>query len=165
MGNITYEGSRPVLQLPLKPSAAVLPYRFVDKSGDQIAAAGVRAFGISTDEHTADDVAITSKQLPVGVIGTFTLELGGTVADETFVTTDNVGRGVAPTAGQKINAFVLKGGAVGDLVEAVALLEGDQTVSAFIADPTAGGTQDAEARTAINAILDLLIAQGLMAAS
>lgn len=36
--------------------------------------------------------------------------------------------------------------------------------SAFIADPT-GGTPDAEARTAINAILDILIATGLMAAA
>lgn len=36
--------------------------------------------------------------------------------------------------------------------------------SAFIADPT-GGTPDAEARTAINAILDILVATGLMAAA
>jgi hypothetical protein len=33
----------------------------------------------------------------------------------------------------------------------------------FIADPTGGETEDAEARAAIAAILDLLIAQGLMA--
>lgn len=33
----------------------------------------------------------------------------------------------------------------------------------FIADPTGGETADAEARTAIAAILDLLVAQGLMA--
>ena len=33
----------------------------------------------------------------------------------------------------------------------------------FIAYPTGGTTEDAEARTAIEAILDLLIAQGLMA--
>lgn len=33
----------------------------------------------------------------------------------------------------------------------------------FIADPTGGSTVDAEARTAIAAILDLLVAQGLMA--
>lgn len=37
------------------------------------------------------------------------------------------------------------------------------TPGAFIADPTGGSTEDAEARTAIAAILDLLIAQGLMA--
>ncbi len=34
-----------------------------------------------------------------------------------------------------------------------------------IADPTGGATQDAEARTAINAILDALDAVGIMAAS
>ena len=37
--------------------------------------------------------------------------------------------------------------------------------STFIADPTGGATTDAESRTAIAAILDLLIAKGLMAAS
>lgn len=36
---------------------------------------------------------------------------------------------------------------------------------AFISDPTGGGTEDSEARTAINAILDLLASTGLMAAS
>lgn len=36
---------------------------------------------------------------------------------------------------------------------------------AVIADPTGGVTQDAEARTAINAILDALDAVGIMAAS
>ena len=39
------------------------------------------------------------------------------------------------------------------------------TPSTFIADPSGGVTTDAEARTAINAILDLLIAQGLMESS
>lgn len=34
--------------------------------------------------------------------------------------------------------------------------------SAFIADPSGGATTDTEARTAINAILDALVAQGLM---
>jgi hypothetical protein len=37
------------------------------------------------------------------------------------------------------------------------------TPGEFIADPTAGNTVDAEARAAIASILDLLIAQGLMA--
>jgi hypothetical protein len=37
------------------------------------------------------------------------------------------------------------------------------TPETFIADPTGGTTTDAEARTAIAAILDLLVAQGLMA--
>lgn len=35
----------------------------------------------------------------------------------------------------------------------------------FIADPSGGATVDAESRTAINAILDLLIELGLMASS
>jgi hypothetical protein len=39
------------------------------------------------------------------------------------------------------------------------------TPSTFIADVTGGTTTDAEARTAIAAILDVLIAQGLMAAA
>ena len=37
------------------------------------------------------------------------------------------------------------------------------TQIAYIADPSGGSTQDAEARTAINAILDLLESHGLMA--
>jgi|DEB0MinimDraft_10_1074344.scaffolds.fasta_scaffold00046_2 hypothetical protein len=37
--------------------------------------------------------------------------------------------------------------------------------STFIADPSGGATQDAEARSAINDILDVLIAHDLMAAS
>jgi hypothetical protein len=45
----------------------------------------------------------------------------------------------------------------------VAALLGD--ASAFVADPTGGATNDAEARTAIAAILDILIAKGLMASS
>lgn len=39
------------------------------------------------------------------------------------------------------------------------------TPGTFIADPTGGTTTDAEARTAIAAILDLLAAKGIMAAS
>jgi hypothetical protein len=39
------------------------------------------------------------------------------------------------------------------------------TQEAFIADPSGGATQDAEARSAIADILDLLIAHGLMASS
>lgn len=38
-------------------------------------------------------------------------------------------------------------------------------IQTFIADPSGGATVDAEARTAINAILDLLIAVGAMEAS
>lgn len=36
---------------------------------------------------------------------------------------------------------------------------------ALVADPSGGVTQDAEARTAINAILDILEAHGLMSAT
>lgn len=43
-------------------------------------------------------------------------------------------------------------------------LDTDST-SDFVADPTGGATTDAEARAAINDILDILIAHGLMADS
>lgn len=57
------------------------------------------------------------------------------------------------TAGNAAPHFVTEGG------DTIVLF-----TSAFIADPT-GGTPDAEARTAINAILDILVATGLMAAA
>lgn len=61
-------------------------------------------------------------------------------------------------------------GKVLSIVDAAGLLVAGQQVvtgpaEAFIADPTAGSTVDAEARAVIGAILDLLIAKGLMAAS
>lgn len=45
----------------------------------------------------------------------------------------------------------------------LAVAEGNLGASAHIADPTGGTTTDAEARTAINAILDILETSGLMA--
>lgn len=53
----------------------------------------------------------------------------------------------------------------GTLRVAAGAITTNGNASAFIADPTAGGTVDTQARTAINAILDVLIAQGLMAGS
>lgn len=49
--------------------------------------------------------------------------------------------------------------------DALALKQDALTPGTFIADPTGGVVTDAEARTAIASILDLLIAKGLMAAS
>jgi len=50
----------------------------------------------------------------------------------------------------------------GDLTAGGTINLGDPV--SLIADPTGGATQDAEARTAINAILDALDAVGIMAA-
>lgn len=47
---------------------------------------------------------------------------------------------------------------INETLEDLAKVEGE-----FIADPTGGTTTDAESRTAIAAILDILVANGLMA--
>lgn len=164
MGNVTYMGERPLLKIQKAPTAAVNPFRFVGAQGDQVGVAGARPYGISADEATAQNVT-DGRSIPVTVVGTAALELGDTVGDKAFVMSDNVGRGVPVTAGKKVGAFVPKGGAVGDIVEAFVFVLPDTVVSTFVADPTGGATTDAEARTTIGAILDILVAQGLMAAS
>lgn len=83
------------------------------------------------------------------LVGSMTAGDDVTVGDDLTVSDD------ATVAGDLTVTGNLTAGGTIDLGDPVAL----------IADPTGGGTQDAEARTAINAILDALDAVGIMAAS
>jgi hypothetical protein len=150
----------------VKPTAAVTRCRFTDKNGDMLTTAGARACGVSTETLTADDITNSLPQTIV-ILGIAELEAGGVITPTDKVTTDNVGRGVAATAGQCVNAYpiITANTATGDRFSALLVFEADPVVSAFVADPAGGATVDAESRAAIAAILDILIAQKLMAAS
>lgn len=162
MGN--QSGDRRVLTEPFSPTAAVSLGRGVDVNGNQIAAAGARAYGVATDDYSADDAALAvpqKKKLACVTLGTALAELGGAVAKGDRLTTDNVGRFVTATAGQEVSAIAREGGALGDYREVYVLAAARQVASAAIAAPAGGATVDAEARTAINAIRAALTAQGI----
>lgn len=152
--------SQPLLRESVVPTAVVTINRFVDRVGNQIAVAGARAFGVSADDHSAEDLA-AGRAMPVVTIGIGELEINATVAKGDLLTSDNVGRGVIPTAAQAINAVAREGGVAGDRIGVFVICIGDRVASANIAAPAGGATVDAEARAAINSILAVLDAQGL----
>jgi hypothetical protein len=76
-----------------------------------------------------------------------TVKEEGTVVEGAAGSIDFVGASVAATGAADHGVVVTLGQA------------------AFVADPAGGGTVDAQSRTAIGAIIDALVAAGLMAAS
>jgi len=86
------------------------------------------------------------------------LEIGDVFSDQGGVITLNIGNGLAKSS----NDLTIDIDGTSLTLSSSGLKVGQ---SAFIADPSGGATTDTQARAAIVAILDLLIARGLMASS
>lgn len=153
-----------VLTETVEPAVAVVRNRFVGNDGEQLTAAGARARGVAIDDYDADDIA-KGDGLVMTVIGFEEIESGAAFSLYAKLASDATGRGVTATAGQAVNAIAFEAatGAGQRCLALVLGLEADKVASAVIADPAGGVTVDAEARTAINAIIDALQAHGIVA--
>jgi len=132
MGVGKWGSELPVLKETFMPSAAVLAWRFVDKSGNQIAVAGARAAGISAafDSLTSTDIT-NSKPLAVVTLGCGAIELNGTVAAGDYLMSTVDGRAVkyVPGAGNFKSAIAREAGVAGDRIRAFVLTHDAESTS------------------------------------
>lgn len=124
-------------------------------------AAGDITSGILDDARLPAEVPLTDESNSFGGTQTFgTVDINGGNIDGTIIGASSAADG---TFGDLVcGATFIMNDANGDIGVFGQTERGQWS---FIADPSGGGTQDAEARTAINAILDLLAGFGWMAAS
>jgi hypothetical protein len=153
-----YPGKTPVSTEVYAPSAIVKAGRWIDSNGDQIASAGARAAAVALFDFSQSDVDNRSGSPPsrlTGVnFGPAMVELGDTVPDKSFCTTDNQGRTiVADGENEEVLCYVHTGGSAGDRREAFVLPNFDtRTPAAALAD-LAGGATLADVINTVNGLL------------
>ncbi len=141
-----YPGKRPVSTETYAPSAVVKAGRWIDKNGDQISVHGSRAVAVAQFDFSQADVDNRAGNPPsrlTGInFGPAMVELGETVADKSFCTTDNVGRTVvADGDNEEVLCYVHKGGNAGEFREAFVLPNFDtRNPAAALADLAPGAT-------------------------
>lgn len=153
-----YPGKTPVSTETYAPSAVVKAGRWIDKNGDQVTAAGSRAAAVALFDFSQSDVDNRNGNPPsrlTGVnFGPAMVELGETVPDKSWCTTDNQGRTVvADGDNEEVLCYVHTGGNAGEQREAFVLPNYDtRTPAAALADLAPGATV-ADVVTAFNSLL------------
>ena len=136
-----YPSKAPVAELTtkLQPTAVVKKGYWVDKDGNQVAVAGVRARGLAFQNFSQSEIdsntAATNPpaQLTVIQFGPANAFLGGTVGDKKFVTVDATGRTVEwSNPNDDRLGWIEKGGAVGEEREIFVLGPTALSTSQFI---------------------------------
>lgn len=103
---------KPLLVDSIKAAENLPKQRFIDFNGN-ICAEGAKAYGIS-------DVEIESGQYaPVGVLGIFLIEAGGTITAGSTVTSDQNGKAVSVSGSKAINGYALDAGTTGEIIRIV----------------------------------------------
>lgn len=153
-----YPGRTPVSTETYAPSGVVLAGRWIDNNGDQITVAGSRAAAVAMFGFSQSDVENRSGYPPsrlTGInFGPAMVQLGETVPDKTYCTTDNQGRTVvADGDNDEVLCYVHIGGNAGEMREAFVFRNHDtRTPAAALAD-LAPGASLADVITAFNALL------------
>jgi hypothetical protein len=165
-----YPGKRPVSTETYAPSAIVKAGRWIDKNGDQITVAGSRAAAVARFDFSQNDVDNVNGNPPsrlTGVnFGPAMVELGETVPDKSFCTTDNQGRTVlADGDNEEVLCYVATGGNVGEQREAFVFVNYDSRNPAAALADLAGGATTADVVTAFNALLARLRLQKVLKAA
>lgn len=155
-----------ILTRTVLPTVAATRGRFCGKNGEQLTAAGVKSAGVFIDDYDADDIA-KKDGVAITIIGLEEIQAGAPFAQYAALASDAAGKARTATAGQEVNAFALEEATAADqrVLCLVLCMSQPKTASAFVADPAGGATVDAESRAAIAAILDILVAHGIMAAA
>jgi hypothetical protein len=153
-----YPGKRPVSTEVYAPSAIVKAGRWIDRNGDQVTLAGSRAAAVALFDFSHTDVDNRSGNPPsrlTGVnFGPAMVELGETIADKSFCTTDNQGRTVVADAdNDEVLCYVHTGGNAGELREAFVLPNNDTRNPAAALADLPGGATLADVITAFNGLL------------
>lgn len=155
-----------ILTRTVLPTVAAVRGRFCSKAGEQMTTAGAKAVGVFIDDYDAGD--ITKKDgVAITSFGLEEVQAGAAFALGAPLASDADGKGRTATAGQEVNAIALEAATAADQ-RVLCLVLGTgypKVASAFVADPAGGATVDAESRAAIAAILDILVAHGIMAAA
>lgn len=127
------------------------------------AISGGAAASLGIDNSDSSDRATFAYSATLGTTDVWTTE--GTIF--TVVLPATFSDNITTTAGKNIILPTSTGTKIGTAANQLLGFWGATPVDqpSFIADPTGGATQDAESRTAIAAILDLLIETGFMAAA
>lgn len=165
-----YPGKRPVSTEVYAPSAVVKAGRWIDTNGDQVTVAGSRAAAVALFDFSDADIANRTGNPPsrlTGInFGPAKVELGETVADKSFCTTDNTGRTVVADAdNDEVLCYVHTGGSAGELREAFVLSNlSPRNPAAALAD-LPGGATAADIVTAFNALLARLRTQKTLKAA
>jgi hypothetical protein len=153
-----YPGKTPVSTEVYAPSAVVKAGRWIDSNGDQITVAASRGVAVALFDFSQSDVdnrnGIPPARLTGVNFGPVIVELGDTVPDKSFCTTDNQGRTiVADGDNEEVLCYVHTGGAVGDRREAFVLPNyATRTPAAALAD-LAGGATLGDVITTVNGLL------------
>jgi hypothetical protein len=165
-----YPAKKPVATEVYAPSAVVKAGRWIDKSGDQITVAGTRAAAVALFDFSQADVDNRNGNPPSRLtavnFGPVSVELGETVADKSFGTTDNVGRTVlADNDNDETLCYIHTGGNAGEFREAFVLGNYDTRNPAAALADLAGGATAADIVTAFNALLARLRLQKTLKAA
>ena len=165
-----YPGRRPLSTETYAPSAVVKAGRWIDKNGDQVTLAGSRAAAIAFADFSQAEVDNRNGTPPsrlVGInFGPAMAELGETVPDKSFCTTDNVGRTVvADGDNEEVLCYVHTGGSSGELREVFVLPNIDTRNPAAALADLAGGATLGDVITAFNALLARLRTQKTLKAA
>lgn len=153
-----YPGRTPLSTETYAPSAVVRAGRWIDANGDQIMVAGTRGAAVALFGFSQSDVDNRNGNPPsrlTGVnFGPALVELGETVPDKSYCTTDAQGRTVvADSDNDEILCYVHLGGNAGELREAFVLPNYDTRRPAAALADLAGGATLADVITAFNALL------------
>lgn len=165
-----YPARKPVATESFAPSATVKAGRWIDKNGDSVSVAGSRGVAVALFDFSQADVDNRSGNPPsrlTGVtFGPVSVELGETVADKSFCTTDNVGRTVlADGDNEEVLCYVHTGGNAGEFREAFLFANYDTRNPAAALADLAGGATTADVVTAFNALLARLRLQKTLKAA
>jgi hypothetical protein len=153
-----YPGRTPVSTESYAPSSVVKAGRWIDKDGNQVTVAGSRAAAVAFGDFSQSDVDNRNGSPPsllTGIdFGPALVELGETISDKSFCTTDNTGRTVvADGDNEEVLCYVAIGGNAGESREAFVFANTDtRTPAAALAD-LPGGATTADLITAVNALL------------
>lgn len=165
-----YPGRRPFSTAAYAPSTTVKMGRWIDNNGDPISAAGTRGAAVALFDFSQADVDNRSGNPPARLaavnFGPAMVELGETVPDKSFCTTDNVGRTIlADGDNEEILCYVPTGGNAGDYREAFIFANyATRNPAAALAD-LAGGATLGDVITAFNALLARLRTQKTLKAA
>ena len=109
MANNTY---KPLLIDSIKTTVDLPKQRFVGFDGN-ICGAGAKALGVSDVEIEAGQYA------PVGIIGIFLVEAGGTITVGQAITSDEEGKAVAVTSTEVCNGYALDNASTCEIIRIV----------------------------------------------
>ncbi len=99
---------KPILIESIKVTNDIQKQRFIDFEGN-ICTDGKKAFGVSDADISANEYA------PIGVLGTFLIEAGGTITAGDAITSDANGKAITVSETKATNGYALDNASEGEV--------------------------------------------------